>query len=61
MMVGSNRRPDADLVFASVQTLSRAQHLRQFDAEHFDYIVIDEFHHAATAGQTLLSLTYGSG
>jgi superfamily II DNA or RNA helicase/diadenosine tetraphosphate (Ap4A) HIT family hydrolase len=40
---------DVDLLFASVQTLSRASHLSQFPAEHFDYIVIDEFHHAAAA------------
>lgn len=44
---GDLKEPDADLLFASVQTLSRAVHLRNFSADHFDYIVIDEFHHAA--------------
>jgi len=47
LMVGGERCPDADLVFASVQTLSRSQTLRLFAPDHFDYIVIDEFHHAA--------------
>jgi superfamily II DNA or RNA helicase/diadenosine tetraphosphate (Ap4A) HIT family hydrolase len=37
----------ADIVFASVQTLSRAKHLSRFAPEAFDYIVVDEFHHAA--------------
>lgn len=39
----------ADLVFASVQTLSRARHLGRFAPDYFDYIVVDEFHHAAAA------------
>lgn len=37
----------ADVVFASVQTLSRPRHLARFREDHFDYIVVDEFHHAA--------------
>ncbi|UYM16352.1 DEAD/DEAH box helicase family protein [Endozoicomonas euniceicola] len=37
---------EADIVFASVQTLGRREHFEGFDPEHFDYIVIDEFHHA---------------
>lgn len=37
----------ADIVFASVQTLSRPRHLARFREDHFDYIVVDEFHHAA--------------
>lgn len=42
---GEEKRPDADIVFASVQTLSR--HLDVFAPDAFDYIVVDEFHHAA--------------
>lgn len=38
---------DADVLFASVQTLGKAAHLRQFKPDAFDYIIIDEFHHAA--------------
>jgi superfamily II DNA or RNA helicase/diadenosine tetraphosphate (Ap4A) HIT family hydrolase len=44
---GQDKAPDADIIFASVQTLSRAPHLNKFQREYFDYIIIDEFHHAA--------------
>ncbi|MGL5359603.1 MAG: DEAD/DEAH box helicase family protein, partial [Shewanella sp.] len=37
----------ADYLFASVATLGKQQHLQRFAADHFDYIVVDEFHHAA--------------
>lgn len=46
-LTGGDKQPDADLLFASVQTLARVAHLRNFAADHFDYIVVDEFHHAA--------------
>ena len=46
---GTERVPDADVLFASVQTLGRLSHLRNFERERFDYIVVDEFHHAAAA------------
>ncbi len=44
---GQHRDNDAEILFASVQTLSREAHLRAFSPEDFDYIVIDEFHHAS--------------
>jgi superfamily II DNA or RNA helicase/diadenosine tetraphosphate (Ap4A) HIT family hydrolase len=44
---GSEKTPDADVLFASIQTLGRSQHLHRFDPRHFDYVVVDEFHHAA--------------
>ena len=34
-------------VFASIQTLSRGGRVKQLAADHFDLIVVDEFHHAA--------------
>jgi hypothetical protein len=37
----------ADVVFASVSKLARAPVLARLSAQHFDYIVIDEVHHAA--------------
>jgi superfamily II DNA or RNA helicase/HKD family nuclease/diadenosine tetraphosphate (Ap4A) HIT family hydrolase len=46
---GAEKAPDADVLFASVQTLGKLSHLRQFTADAFDYVVIDEFHHAAAA------------
>lgn len=46
-MNASQKDSDADLLFASVQTLGRTEHLSRFATTAFDYIVIDEFHHAA--------------
>jgi AmmeMemoRadiSam system protein B len=37
----------ADLVFASVPKLARREHLEQLRSERFDYVVVDEVHHAA--------------
>lgn len=47
--VGKNRDADADVLCASVQTLARSQHIERFSPQHFDYVVIDEFHHAAAS------------
>ncbi len=44
---GAEKSPSADVVFASVQTLWR--HLGSFGAADFEYIVVDEFHHASAA------------
>ncbi|GAB7220282.1 DEAD/DEAH box helicase family protein [Vibrio comitans] len=38
---------DKQMVFASVQTLGKETHLSSFARDHFDYIVVDEFHHAS--------------
>ncbi|WP_233489353.1 DUF3427 domain-containing protein [Rhodovulum sp. 12E13] len=46
---GGEKVADADIVFASVQTLGRMAHLERFAPDTFDYIVVDEFHHAAAA------------
>ncbi|MEN9315694.1 MAG: hypothetical protein RIS35_2087 [Pseudomonadota bacterium] len=45
---------DRDCVFASIQTLSRPEHLSRADLARFDYVVIDEFHHAAADSYTLV-------
>ena len=45
--MGSVRNKTADILCASVQTLGKEEHLREFDPRHFDYIVVDEFHHAS--------------
>jgi len=46
---GEEKDAEADIVFASVQTLARNAHLTRFEPTAFDYIVVDEFHHAAAA------------
>ena len=43
---GQEKSPSAAVLFASIQTLSRQSHLERFDHDEFDYIVVDEFHHA---------------
>lgn len=48
-IIGGGNRVDRipDVAFAMIQTLSRPEHLERFPRDHFEYIVIDEFHHAA--------------
>ncbi len=46
---GTAKEPDADVLFASIQTLGRRRHLDDFRPDEFDYIVVDEFHHASAA------------
>ncbi|WP_298831107.1 DEAD/DEAH box helicase family protein [uncultured Planococcus sp.] len=43
----SEKRTDADFIFASIYTLGSQYHLDQFEKDAFDLIVVDEFHHAA--------------
>lgn len=38
----------ADWLFASIQTLGQSHQLEKFAPDYFDYIVVDEFHHAAS-------------
>jgi superfamily II DNA or RNA helicase/HKD family nuclease len=42
-------KEDGDIIFASIQALGRAEHLHRFGVDEFDYIVVDEFHHASAA------------
>lgn len=46
---GRSRDVEVDVLCASVQTLGRTEHLERFGAQHFDYVVVDEFHHAAAS------------
>lgn len=43
---GSERRAEAKYVFATVQTMSKEEHLRSFEPDAFDLIIIDEVHRA---------------
>jgi superfamily II DNA or RNA helicase len=45
--VGDKGDLSADLVFASVAKLARKEHLAKLAEERFDYVVVDEVHHAA--------------
>lgn len=48
-LYASYRDLDRSVIFASVQTLTREETLGYFKADHFKYIVVDEFHHASAA------------
>lgn len=45
---GDRKGTDCDILFATIQTIGKAEYLsdKYFSTNHFDYIVIDEFHHA---------------
>ncbi|WP_249122373.1 DEAD/DEAH box helicase family protein [Pseudoalteromonas sp. A22] len=45
---GKQKQSDADFLFASVQSIGKTESLRQFTADYFDYIIVDEFHHASS-------------
>ena len=44
---GKQREKNAECLFASIQTIGRSNHLKQFAPTAFDYIIVDEFHHAS--------------
>lgn len=44
--IGSSSELDGDLVIASVQKLSRPSGLERLSGEYFDFVVMDEVHHA---------------
>lgn len=43
---GNSKELEADYIFSTIQTISKEEHLTQFEPSHFDYIVIDETHRA---------------
>ena len=43
---GNKRELDKDFLFSTVQTISKLEHLKVFEPNHFDYIIIDESHRA---------------
>ena len=48
--MNSIKDKDKDIVFASVQSLGKEEYLNEkyFAKDYFDYIVVDEFHHAVS-------------
>lgn len=46
MWVGGHKPTEFEHVFASIQSLT-ASKLQYIDPEHFDVVIVDEFHHAA--------------
>ena len=58
---GEIKDPNAEVVFASIQTLSRREHLERFSPGTFDYVVVDEFHHAAASSYRKLIAHFRPG
>lgn len=53
---GETRELDKDFIFSTIQTISKKEHLEQFEKSHFEYIVIDESHRAgAESYQNILN------
>ncbi len=52
--MGDKKDTKGDVIFASVQTLGKDEYLCEeyFSEDYFDYIIVDEFHHAAAATYT---------
>lgn len=48
-LIGTTKDINKPFLFSTVQTLSRDNHLQRFDPDYFDYIIVDEFHHAEAA------------
>lgn len=49
LLSGTSKAFDKQYVFATIQTLSQPEVLQQFKPDEFDYILIDEVHHAGAA------------
>lgn len=45
-VTGTVKEWDKPFLFSTVQTLYKEEYLKRFSPFHFDYIVVDEFHHA---------------
>lgn len=44
---GNQRDLDCDFIFATIQTISKTNHLNKFSKDYFDYIIIDETHRSS--------------
>lgn len=41
------KNTEEDIIFGSIQTIYKQEHLNKFNRKHFDYIIMDETHHAS--------------
>ena len=49
LWVGSHKPEALDYLFVSIQTMNSTKLYRDLPADYYDFIVVDEFHHAAAA------------
>ncbi|WP_166083322.1 DUF3427 domain-containing protein [Erysipelothrix anatis] len=48
LLTGGNKNIDVDIVFSTIQTLSKDESLSRFERDHFDYVIFDEAHRSAS-------------
>ncbi len=46
LFTGNKKDLESDYIFATIQTISKDNYLKEFDSEFFDYIIVDEVHHS---------------
>lgn len=46
---GTSKDFDADILFSTINTMSKKEYLERFSKDHFDYIVCDEAHHSTAS------------
>lgn len=46
ILSGNSKDYNADMLFSTIQTMSKKEVMEHFQRDHFDYIVCDEAHHA---------------
>ncbi len=46
IFTGNRKEAECDYIFSTVQTIGKYEYLNLFDKDEFDYIVLDEVHHA---------------
>lgn len=54
LWVGEHNPEDFDHLFVSIQTYNSQRLWEQFPAEHYEYVVVDEFHHSAASSYNCL-------
>ncbi len=47
ILTGNNKPTQLNYLFASIQSINSKKFIQEFSPEYFDFIIIDEFHHAA--------------
>ncbi|TLX45105.1 DEAD/DEAH box helicase [Pseudoalteromonas phenolica] len=50
----ATKNKNADCIFASVQSIGKLENITQFEKSAFDYIIVDEFHHASAPSYRLI-------
>ncbi|MFA6680042.1 MAG: DEAD/DEAH box helicase [Candidatus Methanomethylophilaceae archaeon] len=45
-VTGNQKEFDADIIFSTIQTMSKKETLTRYSSDYFDYIICDEVHHS---------------